>query len=217
MNKIEIQNEIKRLGPWYHNIELGGVFTISPNGFPARGSNHKKIIGSIPENLFGKTVLDLGCNAGYFSMVCKERGSKYVCGIDYNPTYIAQAKFCSKIKNMDIDYRQMSILDIKDLNKKFDLVLCIGLLYHVPNIHDAIKSICLVANKTILVETATSACTKQLLDSPIPLAVIADNNKEPGHWHVNIACLNVLFKKYGNFENKEIVFKGGRTCILFEK
>lgn len=184
-------------------------------GFPPRGENNEKILKTIPQNLKNMSVLDLGCNAGYFSIKSKERGAKYVCGIDCNELYIKQAKFCAEAKNLDIEYFKMDVGAISNLNRKFNVVLCIGLLYHLTDLHNAIKAICSVCTNFVLVETA--ACASPMLDSTVPLAVVGDTSGFPGHWHPNIACLRALFKVYGQFNKSQVVFKGARTCVLFTK
>jgi tRNA (mo5U34)-methyltransferase len=61
----------------------------------------------------------------------KKRGAYRVLGIDYDPHYLAQARFAAKISGLDIEFREMSVYDIARLNEKFDLVLFMGVLYHL--------------------------------------------------------------------------------------
>ena len=69
------------LGPWFHNIDLGGVMT-APDHFlgdyPA--VKWRRFAHAIPADLGGKTVLDIGCNAGFYSMQMKARGASRVLG-----------------------------------------------------------------------------------------------------------------------------------------
>lgn len=209
-----IKQEIEKLKPWYQNIELNGIYTKSIKGNATRGGNCSKILSAINKDLSGKTVLDIGCNAGYFSLECKKRNALYVKGIDYRNLAIKQAKFCSLINNLDIDYEVMNILNLDKIKQNFDIVLFIGVLYHLTDLHNSIKKICEISKKFILLESAT--CGGQLLISKYPLAIF-NTEKKPGHWLVNISCIKEMFKKYGNYTNFNIIFKGNRTCIVISK
>jgi len=61
-----LRREIAALGPWFHNIDLGGVQT-APDHFlgdyPA--VKWRRFADALPEDLTGKTVLDIGCNGGF--------------------------------------------------------------------------------------------------------------------------------------------------------
>jgi len=79
--KNELQLVIERLGPWYHNLTFAGTSTLSATpDYPA--SRWSMLEPLIPEDLRGKTVLDIGCNSGFFSVEMKKRGAARVVGID---------------------------------------------------------------------------------------------------------------------------------------
>ncbi len=132
MTTEQIQEEVQHLGEWFHNLDLGGVKT-APNHFlgdyPAikwRTFEH-----AIPKNLRGKSVLDVGCNAGFYSMEMKRRGADRVLGIDFDEGYLAQARFAAKVNRLKIEFRQLSVYDVRELREKFDVVLFMGVLYHL--------------------------------------------------------------------------------------
>src|SRR6267378_1513619 len=70
MTREEILRKIDDLGPWFHCIDLGdGILTktSSVTGEPAdhpRGT-WKRIERCLPADLSGKSILDVGCNAGF--------------------------------------------------------------------------------------------------------------------------------------------------------
>jgi len=76
-------------------------------------------------------VLDIGCNAGFYSIEMKRRGADRVVAIDNDETYLAQARFAAEVWQADIDFRQMSVYDVAALNERFDLVLFLGVFYHL--------------------------------------------------------------------------------------
>ena len=78
-----LRARIDALGPWFHNIDLGGVWT-APDHFLGDypGDKFRRFAPHLPEDLTGKTVLDIGCNAGFYSMEMKRRGAERVVGVD---------------------------------------------------------------------------------------------------------------------------------------
>lgn len=128
----DIQENIKKLGKWFHNIDLHGVKT-APDHFLGDYPNVKfsEFAQAIPEDLHGKTVLDIGCNAGFYSMEMKRRGASRVLGIDSDDRYLAQARYAAKVLEADIEFRNMSVYDVASLGEKFDMVIFMGVFYHL--------------------------------------------------------------------------------------
>lgn len=127
-----IKKQIAALGPWFHNMELEGVQT-APDHFlgdyPA--VKWRKFARVVPSSLKGKSVLDIGCNAGFYAIEMKRRGADRVLGIDFDDLYLEQARFASKIAGVDIELRKLSVYDVPALQERFDLVLFLGVLYHL--------------------------------------------------------------------------------------
>jgi tRNA (mo5U34)-methyltransferase len=130
--KRTIASRVRELGPWFHNLNLGGIQT-APEHFLGDypGVKWRNFAHSIPQDLRGKTVLDIGCNAGFFSIEMKRRGADRVVGVDFDPRYLAQARLAAEVSGMEIELRQLSVYDVKALGEKFDLVFFMGVLYHL--------------------------------------------------------------------------------------
>lgn len=128
----EIEQKISELGEWFHNLNLKGVKT-APHHFLGDYPNIKwqGFAHAIPRDLRGKSVLDIGCNAGFYSMEMKRRGADRVLGIDFDEGYLAQARFAAEVNGLDIEFRQVSVYDVGKLGEKFDIVLFMGVLYHL--------------------------------------------------------------------------------------
>ena len=128
----QLRREISALGPWFHNIDLGGVQT-APDHFlgdyPA--IKWRRFAHAIPPDLSGKTVLDIGCNAGFYSLEMKRRGAARVLGLDHDEDYLKQARFAAEMTGLDIEFLQLSVYDVGALGEQFDLVLFLGVLYHL--------------------------------------------------------------------------------------
>jgi tRNA (mo5U34)-methyltransferase len=132
MPREEIQRRISELGEWFHNMDLGGVQT-APNHFLGDYPAIKwtRMQHAIPADLTGRTVLDIGCNAGFHSIEMKRRGADRVVAIDSDPAYLAQARFAAKVNQMDIEFHQLDVYEVGRLGEQFDLVLFMGVLYHL--------------------------------------------------------------------------------------
>lgn len=128
----EIRRQVAALGPWFHNIDLHGVLT-APSHFlgdyPA--VKWRRFAEVVPSSLKGKTVLDIGCNAGFYSMEMKRRGADRVLGLDSRDEYLAQARFAAEVSGLDVEFRNLSVYDVGKLGEKFDLVIFMGVLYHL--------------------------------------------------------------------------------------
>ncbi len=127
-----IRDRARALGPWVHNMDLRGIRP-APEHFLGDYPMVKweRFQDSLPADLTGKTVLDIGCNAGFYSMQMKRRGAARVLGIDFDEDYLAQARFAAEVQGLEIEFRQMSVYDVGQLGERFDIVFFIGVLYHL--------------------------------------------------------------------------------------
>ena len=128
----QIQRRVDELGPWFHNLNLNGVQT-APDHFLGDYPSFKwaTFAHAVPSDLRGQKVLDIGCNGGYYSIEMKRRGADRVIGVDTDPHYLRQARFAAEVNGVEIEFRQLSIYEIAELREKFDLVLFMGVLYHL--------------------------------------------------------------------------------------
>jgi len=131
-NPGELARRIAELGDWFHNLDLHGVST-APNHFLGDFPNVKWrcICPEIPADLSGATVLDIGCNAGFYSLQMKRRGAKRVLGIDVDDRYLNQARFAAQTLGLGIEFEKHSVYDVDQIPGKFDFVLFMGVFYHL--------------------------------------------------------------------------------------
>jgi tRNA (mo5U34)-methyltransferase len=132
MGKIDIQQRVIELGDWFHNLNLEGVQT-APHHFLGDYPSIKwrTFEHLIPNDLSGCSVLDIGCNAGFYSIEMKRRGAARVLGVDLDVDYLKQAKFAARILDVEIEFKQCSVYDIADLKERFDYVFFMGVFYHL--------------------------------------------------------------------------------------
>jgi len=128
----QIARRLAELGEWFHNIDLNGTKT-APHHFLGDYPSIKwrQFSHAIPADLTGRTVLDIGCNGGFYSIEMKRRGADRVVGIDWDERYLRQARFAAEVTGYDIEFRRMSVYDVAALGERFDVVLFMGVLYHL--------------------------------------------------------------------------------------
>lgn len=127
-----LQKVIDRLGPWFHDFELMPGLSTNRNNRDSQVNKWRFLEPFIPKNLTGKTVLDIGCNSGFFSFEMKKRNAQRVVGTDIMPHCLAQARFLSHWFNLPIELRQIDACNIDSLGE-FDFVIFIGVLYHLKH------------------------------------------------------------------------------------
>src|SRR4051812_9721685 len=132
MSPEEIRARVEALGEWFHNIDLRGVKT-APRHFLGDYPRIKwtRFEHAIPQDLTGKTVLDVGCNAGFYGLEMKRRGAARVVGIDSDEGYLSQARFAAEIRGVELELYNLSVYDVAQLGERFDVVLFMGVLYHL--------------------------------------------------------------------------------------
>ncbi len=132
LSRSELEARVRALDPWFHDLDLDGVRT-APHHFLGDdpGVVWRALAPALPADLTGKTVLDIGCNAGFFSIALKRRGAARVVGVDFDPRYLAQARLAAEVSGVDVELRQLSVYDVASLGERFDVVLFMGVLYHL--------------------------------------------------------------------------------------
>jgi len=143
---------------WFHSIDLG-------NGLITRGQKSHDLLLEESEYVFrfspaGLTVLDVGAWDGFFSFEAERRGAARVLATDHfcwsGPGWgnfdgfdTARHYLGSKVEDLDID-----VLDISpETTGMFDMVLFLGVLYHLRNPFLGLEKVCAVCKQLIVVET----------------------------------------------------------------
>lgn len=126
--------EIARLGPWFHNLHLPDGTQTAPDhplgDFPS--FKWKQLAPALPDDLTGCRALDIGCNAGFYSFALASRGAD-VLGIDHDEHYLTQARWASTRFDggARVEFRNVGVYDLDRIDEMFDLVLFMGVLYHL--------------------------------------------------------------------------------------
>lgn len=128
-----LAQRIAELGPWFHNLRLNGIET-APDHFLGDYPAFKwaEFRHAVADDLTGMSVLDIGCNAGFYALEMAQRGAARVLAVDADPHYLAQARLAAEVTEASaIEFRQMSVYELGDLGEMFDLVLFMGVFYHL--------------------------------------------------------------------------------------
>ena len=135
MNETQrTREEVRRLGPWFHNLHLpGGIQTCQDHvlgDFPS--FKWRALAPHLPAELEGWTVLDIGCNAGFYSFELAKRGAR-VTGIDVDDHYLAQARWAAgRLGLADrVTFRRAQVYALSRVTRRWDLVIFMGVFYHL--------------------------------------------------------------------------------------
>jgi tRNA (mo5U34)-methyltransferase len=158
LSEADIRAAIDAVPFWFHQIEVApGIVT------PGIDCSAEKLAHlNLPSDLSGKRVLDIGAWDGFFSFECERRGAAEVIAIDAAPSLsfeIARALLGSQV--------QFQTANIYDLTPErfgeFDLVLCLGVLYHLRHPLLGLERVHAVCKGELIVETLV--CDEHVVDS----------------------------------------------------
>lgn len=226
-SRDEIQARIDELDQrvgWYQDINFGDGLHTKSRVLWGETIDHPRqrwehVAKAVPNDLSGLSVLDIGCNAGYIALQAKQRGAEHVLGVDLKPGYIEQARFSAEVMGLDVEFRELDIYDLHTLGRQFDLVFCVGILYHCKYLSLAVDRVSDTAREALIVESAIDP-----MDSEIPYVRFIRSSqyagpraegsqRMPGHWHPNMVALEDMFYERG-FRKIDRIFKeGGRGAI----
>ena len=204
MTKEEKLKKIESV-KWYHCINLG-------DGITTPGHKHKQIPNPtqsvlkrihLPDDLTGKTVLDIGCSDGFFAFECEKRGAKKVVAIDwskiYEPykdrinTFPKTFQIAKEILNSNVELIDMDMFDINpEKLGKFDIVLGIAILYHLKSPYTALELIRQLTKEFTIIET------HYIIDNEPIMKFLSPTFKE-GHSvrYFSIPALEFMMKEIG--------------------
>jgi tRNA (mo5U34)-methyltransferase len=150
--------QIDALGPWFHNLHL-------PSGHQTAASHPlgdfpdfkwRQMAASVPGDLHGKRALDIGCNAGFYSFELAARGAE-VLAIDSDEHYLRQARWAAR--HLDpherVQFVRMHLYDLVTIDLRFDVILFLGVLYHLRYPQLALDLLAPLTAGQMIVQTLT--------------------------------------------------------------
>lgn len=193
--------EARRSHGYYQNIAItdrsGQTVTTPGTHMTGRVMPLLEKVG-FPARLDGKSVLDIGCNAGFYSTASWLRGARRVVGLDQQPHYIEQAKLVRDLLGLsaqDIDFRVTDGHDLSADSEHFDFVINTGVVYHLQNPMDFLAKVAAITDETMFLES------EMLLDpaySEYAWFIEGDYGGDPTNWWIyGPACLERMARAAG--------------------
>ena len=174
MDEAEALHGIARFSRWHYQFDLGGHLTpIHDVRWINRHGQRKEyffrpLVQVCGGSLAGKRVLDLGCNAGFWSLCAIESGCDFVLGIDGRAMHIDQARFVFEAKGIPSERFDFHCADVFDATAvdicTFDIVLCLGLLYSVCKPMTLLERIARINCDLLLIDTSLSTREGSILE-----------------------------------------------------
>ncbi|MEA1879418.1 MAG: tRNA 5-methoxyuridine(34)/uridine 5-oxyacetic acid(34) synthase CmoB [Campylobacterota bacterium] len=81
-------------------------------------------------DLKDKVVGDIGCNNGYYLFRMLTHEPKKLIGFDPSAMYYSQFQFINHFIKSDITYELLGVEHVEYYEHKFDVLFCLGVLYH---------------------------------------------------------------------------------------
>jgi tRNA (mo5U34)-methyltransferase len=163
----ELRRRIAAFPAWSYRFEFeGGVTTPVPNAElvnrheQRRGYFFDALLGLTGGSLRGRRVLDLGCNAGFWSLAAIEAGAEFVLGIDAREMCLEQAELVFEAKGIARQRYRFECANVLERptseSERFDVVLCLGLLDHVAKPFELFEAIAAAQPELIVIDTEIS-------------------------------------------------------------
>jgi tRNA (mo5U34)-methyltransferase len=209
--------ELASFGEWFHNLHLPDGRQTAPDhplgDFPA--FKWRQLAPALPEDLSGWTALDVGCNAGFYSFELARRGAR-VTAVDVDERYLRQAAWARRQFRLEsrVELHRLHVYDLIALEERFDLVLFLGVLYHLRYPLLALDAVADLAERLLVVQTLTDggdARVEPPEDLPFeerrrlgepgwPAAAFVEHRLagDPTNWWVpNEACVEAMLRSAG--------------------
>lgn len=125
---IDIEKMIEELKKveWYHEMRFGDYIAQSYRGFP---QEERAVI--LSKSFKDKTVLDIGCASGYFGFLAEDEGASKVLMIDGYEMPARNLTF--KYYDTKVEFKLLNIYELDKLDMQFDVVLFMGLFFHLAH------------------------------------------------------------------------------------
>lgn len=165
MEREELETRIAEFLQWDYRFEFDdGVTTPLTDSRRVNRQEQRRhyffdaLVRLFGGSLRGQRVLDLGCSAGFWSLLAIEAEADFVLGLDAEHTNIAQAELVFEAKGVDparYRFEQGNIFEC-DLSQRFDVVLCLAVMHQISKPVELFELMSEVGAQIIVVETELS-------------------------------------------------------------
>lgn len=152
-SKRELLQILHKMDPWRKGpFELFGTPLDAEWRSDLKWERLRKHTGPLQ----GKSILDIGCNNGYFLFHMAKQKPRYLLGIDPVIPYKCQFEFMNTFTNLpNTEFGLFGVNELKHFEKTFDVIFCLGIIYHHPDPVGVLKTIfkCLKPGGMIIIES----------------------------------------------------------------
>ncbi len=227
INNAKLRESVDAI-KWYHTFEIfPGIWTKGARGYKVDPKARLDNVG-IPNDLTGKTVVDIGTFDGMYAFEMERRGAQ-VIAIDIqdpNATAFNQAK---ALLNSKVEFKRTTVYEIGDVGlPKVDMILYFGVFYHLKHPVLAFRRM-----RRILKDEGKIFFDGVVLDTlwerypelndyksdiekvrHLPITYYSDPRRQSWNWHFpTVACLKSWIETSG-FRNPEIRLYEASSSII---
>ena len=180
---------------WFHRIEIApGVFTPGVDDTPRKAE-----LIQFPMNLRGKRVLDIGAYDGYFSFEAERRGADFVLAYDHLPPEQSGFNLARRVLNSKVEHKVGSVYDLTPESVgTFDIVLFLGVIYHLRSPLLALERIHSVCRDVMYVESQIASDFRADLPLVAQFFPGDELNRDPTNWWAPTRpCLEAWIASHG--------------------
>lgn len=200
MDKESAQSLVDSRNWWYHRFEIyPGVVT--PGVYDP---SYLLASMKLPENMSGMRVLEIGPCDGYFTKMLTDRGAN-VTAVDYAERGVFGFHIMEQLQNKKFDWRCANIYELEKSDfEPFDIVFCLGVLYHLPDMIKALWILRRLTKGALYLETLI--CRKHE-DEPFAeyLPAATWNNDHTNFWSPNILCVESMLRDAGFILQEKLI------------
>ena len=217
MDRNEIRKLIDTVPQWYHRIELApGLVTPGVNDSPTGLT-----LLNLPTDLSGQRVLDVGARDGFYSFECERRGAEVVA-IDYVPPDRTGFQVAREVLQSRVELRHANLYSVTpEKYGHFDLVLCLGVLYHLRDPMLGLDTLRAVARGRLMLESLVIPDPLPEMEGVPLMQFYPRNSKDKdfsNYWGPTMKCLELMLEEAG-FSVRRKVSNGDRgvfDCVVKE-
>jgi tRNA (mo5U34)-methyltransferase len=210
--------QLIRANRWHHDFEiLPGIWTHG-----AYNPESLFAMLELPADMSGLRAADIGASNGFYSLRMHERGAD-VSAFDMRHQNVSGFALATKAKGVNILHHQVNLLEL-DPEKygQFDVVLLLGVIYHVPDPLRVLRNILAMARKRLLLESyCVDALPGITADMPV-VTYMPDPRRRPAinciddhsnFWGFTSTALRLIMEDLGCTVRRIVRFNGDRVLV----
>lgn len=213
MTDDEVRARIAAVSHWYHPIE------VRPGIVTPGGNDAKSVLATLdlPADCRGMRALDLGTRDGFFAFELERRGAEVVA-VDYVAKEQSGFAVASELLGSRVTYVQANLYDLTAASfGTFDVVLFLGLLYHLPDPLGALRIVRNLTRQRMVLETLVLDFGGAMDELPLMRFFAGSSwaGDPTNYWGPNVRCVEDMLRET-EFAPQRVVRLGDRCVFACE-